>query len=305
MCGGRYSNHRVVPFRGIPLARSSIKKQIDELDSVSKDPKHTHLLNHHRAILEIINLDSESLTKATTITLSDVDIESFLEKATAFKKPIISFMEPNMFDYTTILEISKEIIRYLINISPEKKGLELLSKALDRGDVEVREAVKAIFNEDVEWFNHLGGKLNIDPSLLLYIFDSPLRPFFEDLARMVEDEIIETWWEPFCPVCGRRSQVARMRNRKRYMTCTYCGAQYIIDLFLCPNCGNNDPTTQGFVSFENFPEYELSYCEKCKHYVKVIKEDEMKRKIPQGLEDILTRELDAFAKEHELGLVRG
>ncbi len=237
--------------------------------------------------------------------LTDKNIQNLLEKALKLRRPMSSFLDANIFDPGIVLLVANKVVEKLIRRGFEMgHELEVLHGALKQGEVDAKGAVKAILEEDALWFKNLGDKFGVKPSLVLFIFDTPLRPFFEEIVRRVEKEIIENWWEPFCPVCGRLSQVARMRNRKRYITCTYCGAQYLVDLFLCPNCGNNDPTTQGFVSFENFPEYELSYCEKCKHYIKVIKEDEMKSEIPQGLEDLLTRELDEFAKEHELGLIR-
>jgi FdhE protein len=120
----------------------------------------------------------------------------------------------------------------------------------------------------------------------------------------VEKDFIELWWEPFCPVCGRKSKVARMRKGKRYMACSYCGCQYLTDRFICPVCTNNDPTTQGFISFPENLAYEINYCEACNQYIKVIYEERMRKKIPEGLEDLLTRELDIFAQSEEIGFIR-
>jgi DNA-directed RNA polymerase subunit RPC12/RpoP len=182
--------------------------------------------------------------------------------------------------------------------------LEGFANALERGEVDAEDAVRAVLREDAEWFNRVGDKFGVEPPLILFMFETPLKPFFEDLSRKVEEHFIEKWWEPFCPVCGRQSALARIRGRKRYIVCTYCGTQYLVDLFKCINCGNNDPESQGFIGFENYREYELNYCEKCGHYIKAIVEDKQDMGIPQGLEDLLTRELDAFAKDRNLGYNR-
>jgi FdhE protein len=180
--------------------------------------------------------------------------------------------------------------------------LEVFHKALEGREVGAQDAISAIMQENAVWFQNLGDKFNIEPSLVLFIFSTPLRPFFEELARKVEKDLIETWWEPFCPVCGRSSHIARMRKGKRYMSCAYCGTQYLVDLFQCIHCGNNDPTSLAFIGFRGHSEYELNYCEKCEQYLNVIWEDRIERKIPQGLESILTSELDTLDKGQELKL---
>ena len=248
---------------------------------------------------------SDSPTKRMKEALSNKSVDSLLEKAVASKKPMSSFIHADIFDLDNVLRAAKKVIEQLILRDPETKSeLRLFYEALEQGVINAQQAIQAILEEDAQWFQRLSEKFGIEPSLLLFIFETPVRPFFEELARRVEKEVIETWWDPFCPVCGRNSTVARMRQKKRYMSCTYCGAQYLVDLFQCINCGNKEPASLGFVAFKDHPEYELNYCEKCKHYVKVLDDDRLAGKIPQGLEDLLTRDLDILAAGQELGLKR-
>lgn len=288
------------------MARSNIRQQIQEIEHATQIyPRYLDLLLFHKSILEILSTTGTSQTNAMKETLSDESLNTLLQKAISSKSPIISFLDARIFDLDSVLSVAKKVIESLIHRGFEKNiNLEGLLRALEQGDVDIQKAVDAIIKGDASWFLHLSERHKIEPSLILFIFDTPLRPFFEELARRVEKDIIETWWEPFCPICGRRSTVARMRQRKRYMVCTYCGVQYLVDLFLCVNCNNNDPTTMGFISFEASPGYELNYCEKCKHYIKVLYEDRLKENIPQGLEDLLTRELDIKAESPEFCLKR-
>lgn len=298
--------HRGLLNEVICLARSKIRQQIQEVDqAVQEHPECLDLLLFHKSILEILSTTGTPPTKAMKEALSDESVNTLLQRAVESKRPIISLLNAKIFDPDGILSVAKKVIERLIDEGSEAiNELEGLLRALGQDEVETQKAIDAIIREDASWFKHLSEMYNIEPSLMLFIFDVPLRPFFEELARRVEKDIIETWWEPFCPVCGRVSAVARMRQRKRYMICTYCGAQYLVDLFLCVNCNNKDPTTMGFISFEASPGYELNYCEKCKHYIKVLHEDRLKGKIPQGLEDLLTRELDIIAEDPEFNLKR-
>jgi len=287
------------------LPRPTIKDQILEIDSVVNDyPEYREILKRHRALLEILIPIAESPSKGMRSAVSKGDIKNLLEKAVASKKPLSRFLEVSLFDGDLFLRTTRDIIAYLMHLPSGGEGLEGLLVAFEEGEVAARDPVKAILEEDASWFQDLGEKLKVEPSLLRLIFETPMRPFFEDLARRVEGELRETWWEPFCPVCGRTSTVSRIRQRKRYMACTYCGAEHMVDLFLCVYCGNKNPYSLGFISFEEHPEYELNYCEECNHYIKALHEERMRRKIPKGLEDLLTQELDIQARNHEFGLTR-
>lgn len=255
-------------------------------------------------MLKILTTLDESPTKGAVSIISDETLKDLKKKAVASKKPISSFINPSIFNGDVVLNTVREMAEYLVRNYSKGEPLQRLLGCLEGRLFDAGEAVRAIFEEDAEWFKRLGDNFGVEPSLLLLLFEAPLQPFFEDLARRVEEELKETWWEPFCPVCGRTSLVARMRQRKRYITCMFCGAEHLVDLFLCLNCGNKEPYSLGFLAFEGCPEYELNYCEKCNHYIKVIYEDRLKRKIPRGLEDLLTRNLDMLAEDSELSLKR-
>ena len=287
------------------MSRSTIKEQIRQIDFAVKDfPEYLYLLNLHKALLEILISMAESPKKGAREALSCEAVKNLQEKALASRKPISSFLDASIFDEDTILSITRDIVKCLMHGRPGGEELGGFLRALERGEVNARDAIEAILREDAAWFQKLSDKFGVEPSLMLFIFDTPLRPFFEEIARKVEGAFIETWWETFCPVCGRNPHVARIRRRKRYMTCTYCGAEYLVDLFLCVNCGNKEPYSLGFITFKEHPEYELNYCEKCNHYIKAIYEARLRKKIPKGLEDLLTQELDILAEEHELELNR-
>jgi hypothetical protein len=287
------------------LARPNIKEQILELEAaIDKFPKYLGLLNLSRDILAILLPLDGSPTKGARSALGDEAFKELVEKALSSKKPIIKFLEASFFDEDTFSRVVGEIATRLIDNFPDKAPVQGFLLALNKGELDVREAIEAMLNEDAEWYREIGETYGIEPSLVLFMFETPLRPFFEEVARRVEGELVETWWKPFCPVCGRTTPVARIRARKRYMTCKYCGAEYLVDLFLCVSCGNKEPRSLGFINFEEQPEYELNYCEKCNHYIKAIYEERLRRKIPKGLEDLLTQELDLLAEGHELNLQR-
>jgi FdhE protein len=279
--------------------------QIREVESATKNfPEYAGMLGFHKDLLRIILPLEKSKNKGARIELNEGYIQDLLEQALSSKKSLIKFIDPSNFEMEKISEIVNEIVLYLIEKSSDKRGLEKLLEDM-RGENEIlKDALKAIFKEDPDWFHAMGEKYQIEPSLLLMIFDLPLRPFFEELSRKTEDGMIEIWWETYCPVCGRTPRVAITRKRKRYMACSFCGTQYLVDLFVCTNCENNNPEKLGFIAFNDLPGYEVNYCEKCNKYIKILDEEKIGKRIPRGLEDLITQDLDVRAQSDEFKLSR-
>jgi len=286
------------------MAKPRIKEQIEKLASAAgSDQKLASSLNLHKALLEVLRPLDESESRGAKA----VDWSSFsatVEESLAEKRHLGLYLDPSLFDLEALRGTLLKITDVLPSLHPSMDQIRRLSEALKTGELNVAEALQAMIVEDAHWLQEKGRTLGVDPSLLLAVMELPMRPFFEELSRRFEDVYIEDWWEPHCPICGRKPPVGRMRSKKLYLVCSYCGDRYTVDLFQCISCGNKDPTKLGFISPEGHPELELHYCEVCKSYVKVINEDKSKRSIPAGLEDLMTRGLDELAQLPELGLAR-
>ena len=285
------------------MAKPGIKEQIEKLALVTgSDQKLAPSLNLHKALLEVLRPLDESEGRGTKA----VDWSGFstiIEKSLTEKRHLSLYLDPSLFDLEVFTGTLLKLTDVLPSLLPSKDQIRRLSEAMKTGELEVAEALQAMISEDASWLQEKGQELGVDPSLFLAVLELPLKPFFEELSRRFEDVYIEDWWEPHCPICGRKPPVGRMMSKKLYLVCSYCGDKYAVDLFQCINCGNKDPTKLGFISPDSHPELELHYCEVCKSYVKVINE-ELSRSIPMGLEDLMTRGLDELAQLPELGLAR-
>jgi len=286
------------------MAKPRIKEQIEKLASAAgSDQKLAPSLNLHKALLEALRPLDESEGRGTR----DIDWQSLsnnVKESLAERRHLGSYLDPTIFDPDAYAGTLLKLTDLLTGSHPSKDQATRLSEALRTGGLEAAEAIRALISEDASWLQEKGRTLGVDPSLLLAVLELPLRPFFEELSRRFEDSYVEDWWEPHCPICGRRPPAGRMRSKKLYLVCSYCGDRYAVDMFQCTSCGNKDPTKLGFVSPEGHPELELHYCEVCKSYIKVINEDKLRESIPVGLEDLMTVELDELARLPELGLAR-
>ena len=285
------------------LVRLTIKQQILEAVGVEKDyPEYRNIIDLHIAISQILLPIEESLIISAKRYFTKEKIEEIRKKVLFTKKPVTSFLNIELSNEMTTSDLIKNIIRSILKREKGGEDLGRLLTAIEQKEMNVIDGVIAAQREDFSWFENIGKKYGLDNASLIYIFSKPSQPFYEEMARIFEGEFGEIWKEQFCPVCGRLPVIARVRDRKRYMSCTYCGTEYQVDQFICQHCGNGDPNSLGFVSIEGDKGYEIEYCEKCRHYIKVLYNNKTKKSIPSGLEDILTQHLDTIAKDQNIGL---
>lgn len=291
------NSKRVKSNKGAKLAKQSIEQRIKAIEEAKeKNPCLEKLLEFYKAILLAQReIDSQS-GKGTKMNFEDKSkIEELQRKASETRKPIISFLESEIFQEDILIISFLQISDKLPDAAKEE--LKDFLEALKGKKVSIIDMVTAVIKEDPEFFEKLKREYKVNPKTLLFIASSIIQPFLEEIARQLDQTFLELWWEANCPVCGKKPTVARIKNRKRFLVCSFCGAIYLADLFLCVHCNNLDPNTLGFLTIENEPWFRIDYCEKCKHYLKVIDDDKIKISIPNGLEDVLTLNLDGIAKD--------
>jgi len=227
-------------------------------------------------------------------------ITSLEQNSLEAKKPMIHYLNPKIFDVDTLKSVFIEVLQVFISIHPERKGLRKLLEQLGLEAVDFLSWIKAVLNEEGELIIRGAEKYEIEPSLLFFLINAPLQPFIEELSRQASSSFYDNWWQARCPICGRTPRVAHIRDRRRYLTCNYCGAEYRSDHFLCVNCENKDPYTLKYMRIEETPEYQIDFCNKCKNYLKVIIDRALPEPIPGFLADILTLNLDVQAQHADL-----
>ncbi|UCE28504.1 MAG: formate dehydrogenase accessory protein FdhE [Candidatus Bathyarchaeota archaeon] len=258
-------------------------------------------LGLYKEILQIQLEIDNTPTKGTNIKCDDQNVVDDLQrKSLDAKKPIIHFLDPHMFNLDVSSKVSKKVVRVLIEQNVNKKGLEKLLSYLESGRLDILKLVEAALREDIVSIGKVAEESGVQPALLLFTVGALIQPCLERIAGKSDPSLLDKWWQATCPVCGRIPAVARLKHNKRYLVCTFCGAEYLSDHFSCVHCGNKDPYTLKYLAVEAQPAFQIDFCTKCKRYIKVINEAKLKDPIPKGLEDILTLNLDFSAKEADL-----
>ena len=259
-------------------------------------------LELHKLILLAQKELRESQKKGTNVNLNKSIVKDLQKKASQSNQPVASFLSTSIFDPDALFHTCEKVTGILIERGASEERLKKFIEEVKSGKVDILHAVGAALKGDGEPFENYGKMYKADPALILFIISSSIQPCLEEIARNADSSFLDGWWQAQCPVCGRTPIVAKLKSRKRYLACTFCGAEYLADIFMCANCGNGDPATLKFLAPEEHPEFRVDFCEKCRHYLKVIDEDKSGKHIPKGLEDIMTIDLDLMAKD--AGLVR-
>jgi len=267
-------------------------KQIDEV--ISKHPELTRAFNLYKDLFKAKMEMEKDRNKGLSLGLSEELINSIRERAWRERKPMTYFIDEISFSTEKIIKTISLAVDVL-----HKHGLNNKLKNIDvilRNNDLIDKLIKAALRNDVDVYTDISNNLGIDSASLSLIFSIVVQPLLENLSRSIDKALLEKWFNTLCPICGRKSNIAKIRNKKKYLVCPLCGAEYRIEYLLCINCGNRDPYTLYFLIDERNPAYKIDVCMKCRCYVKVIDEDLLQENIPKGLEDILTWELDKIAE---------
>jgi len=283
------------------LAKPSVEERLRIISALL--PQHEDLrdpLELCEKILQIqlgIEVAHATGMKASLCDRIAVDLQ---QKTLEAKRPMVHFLDPSTFDFDALSHAAREIVDVLIDRNADGASLRRLVSFVGRRKENLLKLVEATLKEDIVSIRTAAEELGIQPSLILFIVSALIQPFLEEIATKIDPSLLDEWWRADCPVCGRIPIVAKVRDRKRYLVCVFCGTEYLSDRFLCVHCGNKDPYSLKHLIIDGQPAYEIDYCTSCNHYIKVIDEANLKEDIPKGLEDILTLDLDLVAKKADL-----
>lgn len=165
------------------------------------------------------------------------------------------------------------------------------------------ELVNNVLKGNSEYLMDLAKRLRVPSMVLSFIAGSLLQPSLISLASNSRREYLDAWELTMCPVCGRLpSIVVKSEEEVWRFKCSYCWAEYKMDIFKCPNCGSVGSESKEFLLVGESQEFEVASCTECSHYYKIVNREKLEKPIPEGLWDLRTELLDEIA--HERGLKR-
>ncbi len=152
-----------------------------------------------------------------------------------------------------------------------------------------------------EYVHTLARVLAVDPALLDVVAQHAVRPALRAWSRQLAPLASGLAWERgYCYVCGARAALAELRGSElfRHLRCGRCGADWGVRRLLCPFCGNENPSSLGFLhGGEPAGRARIEVCDGCGEYLKVVTAFEAGAPDEVVVEDLATLPLDFAARE--------
>jgi FdhE protein len=108
--------------------------------------------------------------------------------------------------------------------------------------VDVATLFKSSLCQNEEWLTETAVNLGVDPEAFQVVAVLMPVPFLQACSRRCARSIVESWIEGYCPVCGAWPAFIEVRGieRRRYLRCGRCGAEWQAHCLSCPFCAMTD-----------------------------------------------------------------
>jgi FdhE protein len=171
-------------------------------------------------------------------------------------------------EMTTVARWSERLMRAAYQSGTPKMSTLKLAKD---PRVDAATLFKSSLCQNGEWLKETAINLGVDPDALQAVAVLMPVPFLQACSRRWARSIVESWMEGYCPVCGAWPAFTEVRGieRRRYLRCGRCGAEWQAHCLSCPFCAMTDH--QDLVSL--VPEKSgstriIDACKRCFGYVK-------------------------------------
>ena len=177
---------------------------------------------------------------------------------------------------TTLRADSGQLRRLLADLATEiaasSDAASRLVSALQHGEMEVIEIIRAAIGYDEERLDQLAREGNIEPSILGVTAQVGALPLLLACGQQFDSLVASiSWSEGYCPVCGGWPTLAEMRGlaREHWLRCGRCASSWQYGLGVCAFCREGDHEQLGYLAPERERESRRAVtCESCHGYVK-------------------------------------
>ncbi len=264
-----------------------IKERIEQI--LKKRPRYKEILNFYLKIKE------EQEKSRSHLHLSPISLKK--EWRELLKREGFSLIEKKDFPVDT--EASIKLFHSLCEVARGAnprlaEQTQLIQEAVQQNRLNLEEILKGKVKEDKRV-----KELGLDQKVFSFLIYQSIKPSLEEGVKDLRKELEgENWSKGYCPLCGDLPSLALLKGEggKRYLRCSYCGAEWRVDRLFCPFCGNREEGSLQYFCGEGEEAYRIDICEKCHHYLKTLDTRVMEIIDPE-LEDIATLHLDLIASQ--------
>lgn len=210
-------------------------------------------------------------------------------------KPIATWV-PIEVEFSDFARCFRHISRVVMKHKPElqNKVQDLLSV-----DWDFPALVRAFWDNQLEQLLQIARSRAVDEKIFSFLFSETLKPFYFSYAdNLCEVVPQEQWQKPYCPVCGGSPMMARLKgpSGERWLTCSFCGTEWLHRRAECPLCGAGPDVTH-FVVVEDEPAYGFDLCDSCRGYLKFVDLRVAEKERNLYLEHLLSLHIDFMVQQ--------
>lgn len=232
--------------------------------------------------------------QVVTGTVTDKQLSDHFQQ----KIPLLSFIPPSV-NRKAFNEVLIEVSRVTKKFRPSiNKKVDKIADFLMQTDDFDEIISRLIWQEDVKVEKLLIGS-RVDKKLFFFLAINTLRPFMISYGKKLsEHNNNELWKQNYCPVCGWQPIMAMIvgENHFRHLHCSLCATEWEYKRLACVNCQNADHEKLKSFNVEGDEVYQVSVCDECNSYVKILDVNKLITKPNVLLADIETLYLDILAE---------
>ncbi len=205
---------------------------------------------------------------------------------------------PLVFDLGATRAVAMRLAEALLRRGAAKAASVRAALARERFPME--RLLRHAASGDCAFVRTLARVLAVDPALLDVVAQNAVKPALQAWSLQLAPLVRGSAWERgYCPVCGARAALAELRGSElsRHLRCGRCGADWAVRRLLCPFCGNENPSSLGFLhTGDPIEKARVEVCDGCREYLKVVTTFEAGASEDVLVEDLTTLPLDYAAR---------
>lgn len=171
-----------------------------------------------------------------------------------------------------VVELLQRMSEALVKANPElKRTASLLRENLEQFLLNSPDEVNM---EDMwDLSDRLVRKGELEQDLATFLFSMTLSSFYRRQLRLTAETLRTNLWEGgSCPLCGEKPHYGLLRpeDGAKELECWLCGTRWVHTRIKCPFCNNEEQDDLGYFTVENREICRVSFCQRCRRYLKII-----------------------------------
>lgn len=179
------------------------------------------------------------------------------------------------------------------------ESVKTVRDAMADGSLSFDQAVDRFLKNDEQYFRDFAEKTPKASKLLNFLVHTSLTPSLERVAENLAGRVSEKFWDHgTCPICGSLPYIGRLKEKEgyRYLSCSFCHADYRVKRIYCPFCGERDQAKLVYFEAEGEPGFRVDVCKTCNMYIKTVDFRQFDRISIPLLDDLESVVLDILAQ---------